>query len=456
MGVGDAPSVSSSDCLPTRAGTPARDRLRRFAELRSMASRPGAQASMGTGPEPDAPSLELAVGHEAARRYEIALASLRPRDREAVLGRIELHWPYEQLAEALGMAAAPAARAVVIRAIGRLVGADERTGLEGSLESLVASVADGWPQDWTALVARAGDAPARRGLDNLRALSAIADCRRRSHVPRGPGRTDSARSSTATDGQLALDVRPARKQWGRFELRRRLGEGAYGDVYSAYDPQLDREVALKLLKPLRSSSSSDQAARLLAEARMLAQVRHPNVASVFGADSYDGQPGLWMELISGFTLEEMLRWRGPMSACEAALVGQDVCRALSAVHRAGLLHRDVKTANVIRELGGRIVLTDFGAGRIRAREARRTLVGTPHYVAPEVVAGGDATERSDIYSLGRASLPSGHRSLPADRQRRDASRRQLFERGPVPARPPLGSLGDFRVRGRARACPRRL
>jgi serine/threonine-protein kinase len=352
---------------------------------------------VGSGTEGDESPLDRAVGREAARRYEVALAGLRRRDRDAVLGRIELGWPYGQLAEALGVATTSAARAVVIRAIGRLVEANEPMKLEGSLESLVAAVADGWPQDWTALEARADDGPTGRGLSRLRAIAAIADLRRQSPAANRTRRQECVRSSTATDG-LAPEARAPVKQWGRFVVRRRLGAGAYGDVYSAYDPQLDREVALKLLKPCRSSS--DQASRLLGEARMLAQVRHPNVASVFGADSYDGQAGLWMELVSGLNLEEMIRTRGPMSACEAALVGQDVCRALSAVHRAGLVHRDVKTANVIREVGGRIVLTDFGAGRFRAVAPRRTLVGTPHYVAPEVVAGSEATELSDLYSVG--------------------------------------------------------
>jgi serine/threonine-protein kinase len=107
-----------------------------------------------------------------------------------------------------------------------------------------------------------------------------------------------------------------------------------------------------------------------------------------------------MELIRGITLEEFLRSHGPMSASEAALLGWDLCRALAAVHGAGLVHRDVKTANVMREVGGRIVLMDFGAGGYRGQEPGRRFAGTPLYVAPEVSAGAEATVRSDIYSLG--------------------------------------------------------
>lgn len=256
-----------------------------------------------------------------------------------------------------------------------------RPGLE-PLAGLVASVADGWPQDWDALDARTDDDRTRRALGSLRIVAAIADSKRRLPPPETP----------------APHARPAQDQWGRFFLLRKLGEGAYGDVYQAYDTQLDRDVALKLLKP--SASSADTARRLLAEARMLARVRHPNVASVYGAGEHDGRAGIWMELVRGVNLEELLHSRGPMSASEAALVGLDLCRALAAVHGAELVHRDLKASNVMREVGGRIVLTDFGAGRCQGLRPKRQFAGTPLYLAPEVLAGSEATVLSDIYSLG--------------------------------------------------------
>jgi len=269
-----------------------------------------------------------------------------------------------------------------------------------SIASLVAAVADGWPQDWDALEARVHDDETRRALRNLRVVAGIADFHRSlsetSRVPIvnpvSPRVTTGA--ATAPDGLTPVPGR----SWGRFRLLKKLGEGAYGDVYWAHDTQLDRDVALKILKPARSSD--DLTPRLLAEARLLARVRHPNVASVYGAEERDGRAGMWMELVRGLTLEELLLSRGPMSAGEAALVGQDLCRALAAVHGAGLVHRDVKTTNVIREVGGRIVLTDFGAGRYLGRDPRHRFAGTPLYAAPEVVAGSEATALSDVYSLG--------------------------------------------------------
>ena len=98
-----------------------------------------------------------------------------------------------------------------------------------------------------------------------------------------------------------------------------------------------------------------------------------------------------MEYVHGSSLEDLLQEKGRMGADEAALIGREVCRALAAVHRAGLLHRDIKTGNVMRAEGGRIVLMDFGAGTITEAEASARLVGTPFYLAPEVLAGAPAT-----------------------------------------------------------------
>ncbi len=139
---------------------------------------------------------------------------------------------------------------------------------------------------------------------------------------------------------------------------------------------------------------------MIDEGRLLARVRHPNVVTVYGADRIDGRVGLWMEFVRGRTLEAVLRDQGPFGADEATLIGLDLCRALSAVHGAGLIHRDVKAQNVMREAGGRIVLMDFGTGREDLSDRPADLAGTPLYVAPEVFGGAPATAQSDIYSVG--------------------------------------------------------
>ena len=140
---------------------------------------------------------------------------------------------------------------------------------------------------------------------------------------------------------------------------------------------------------------------VIEEGRLLAKVRHDNIVTVHGAERIDERVGVWMELVRGRTLEEELIVRGPFPPEEVAAIGIDVCRALAAVHRAGLIHRDVKAQNVMREPEGRVVLMDFGTGLDRADSTETTgLAGTPLYLAPEVIEGGAATVQSDLYSVG--------------------------------------------------------
>ena len=190
---------------------------------------------------------------------------------------------------------------------------------------------------------------------------------------------------------------PQASTWGDFTLLARVGLGGFGEVYRAWDPHLQREVALKLLLPGAASGEAEYQA-LLAEARALASVRHPNVVSVYGIDRHDGRVGFWTDFVRGKTLAELLRLQGTFGFHEAALVGLDVTRALSAVHRAGILHRDIKAENVMRENGGRILLMDFGLSALPSGQTN--IAGTPNYMAPEIFRGGQATVATDIYAVG--------------------------------------------------------
>jgi serine/threonine protein kinase len=187
------------------------------------------------------------------------------------------------------------------------------------------------------------------------------------------------------------------KVWGPFQLLENVGQGGFGEVYRAFDTVLQREVALKLLLP-RVSTQADQEREILREARLLAKVRHPNVVSVYGVDTHEGRVGFWSDFVRGRTLTSLLAMQGPFGPREAALVGIDLCKALSAVHSAGLLHRDIKTSNAMREEGGRILLMDFGLS-LEERTHHR-LGGTPTYMAPELFSGGQASVSSDVYALG--------------------------------------------------------
>jgi len=220
-----------------------------------------------------------------------------------------------------------------------------------------------------------------------------------------------------------------------------VGAGVFGEVYRAYDEQLERDVALKLLRT--GTRSADRlAAKVLHEGRLLARVRHPNVVSVYGVEAHGDRVGLWMEFIRGCTLEQLLERQGLFGAREAALIGQDLCRALASVHASGLVHRDVKAQNVMREEGGRVLLMDFGTGmEVRDDEpgtgAVTPAAGTPLYLAPEVLDGKEATAASDIYSLGvllyhlvTASYPVSARSLADLRQAHRSGRKRLHDARP--------------------------
>ena len=171
---------------------------------------------------------------------------------------------------------------------------------------------------------------------------------------------------------------PTPGAWGHLDVQERIAGGAFGDVYRARDPHLNREVALKLLR--LDASTGQPADRLLDEARTLARVRHPNVVTVHGADVRDGRAGLWMEFVHGRTLESWLQaQRRARRRAKPTTLGVDLCRALAAVHGAGLVHGDVKAQNVMREDGRPHRPHGFrrgpraGRGRRRAAPARRSI-----------------------------------------------------------------------------------
>lgn len=202
--------------------------------------------------------------------------------------------------------------------------------------------------------------------------------------------------------------------WGPLEVRRPLGQGSFGEVYAAWDPTLQREVALKLRSPEVGTL------RWLDEARNLASIRHSNVLTVHGADVLDGRAGIWTELIGGRTLEEELSASGPFMEAEAVRIGRDIASALASVHEAGLIHGDVKTSNVMLEDGAaprRAVLVDFGSADkpIGGDDIPAYTMGTPLTMAPEVLDGRPASASSDVYGLGATlfRLLTGHYPIEA-------------------------------------------
>jgi serine/threonine-protein kinase len=266
-----------------------------------------------------------------------------------------------------------------------------------NLSALAGTIADGAAVDWPQAEASLPDVDLEL-IEGLRLLERIADV----HASVGHASVGAQGSRTA-GGTPRRASTSAPEQWGPMLVRDFIGHGTFGDVYRAWDPRLDRQVALKLLAPrdtAQPSATSSAETAMVHEGRFLAKVRHVGVVTVHGADVFDGRIGIWMELIEGRTLEQEIQVRGALPVAEVARIGADISAALAAVHRAGLIHRDVKAQNVMREPGGRTVLMDFGTGRDRDIAAGRELAGTPLYLAPEVIEGGAATTRSDVYSLG--------------------------------------------------------
>ncbi len=187
----------------------------------------------------------------------------------------------------------------------------------------------------------------------------------------------------------------------RYLLREPLGSGGMSSVYRAYDPVLDRDVAIKIL-PAELARDPVLRERFHEEARALGGVEHPSLIRIFAV----GQEGLVsyysMELITGMSLKDALA-AGRLTVAEAFAVLRQVLGALEAVHRAGIVHRDVKPGNIMLDASGRVVLMDFGLARRAERQdltAAGAVLGTPEYMSPEQARGEKADERSDLYSIG--------------------------------------------------------
>jgi serine/threonine protein kinase len=234
------------------------------------------------------------------------------------------------------------------------------------LEEVAGAILDGTPVDWRVIDSSTGEID--QGLiEQLKTLATLRHASRTTDEPR----------------------HDEHQPWGHLRVLERIGQGACGDVYRAWDTRLDREVALKLLPPDPMHAESPGTS-IIEEGRLLARVRHPNVVTIYGAERIDGRIGLWMEFVRGRTLEEELRDGRTFSPKDVTRIGVELCRAVSAVHAAGLLHRDIKAQNVMAGEDGRLVLMDFGAGT-KLGGPDMKIAGTPLYLAPEVLSGAMST-----------------------------------------------------------------
>lgn len=190
---------------------------------------------------------------------------------------------------------------------------------------------------------------------------------------------------------------------GRYEITRELGRGGMAVVYLAQDPSMKRQVAVKVL-PRQFTFDSQFRARFEREAQVIAALEHPAIVPVYDFGEHDGQPYIVMRFMSGGTLGDLLRRRGPLSLAESARVFQAIAGALDEAHRKGIVHRDLKPGNILFDSRGYPAIADFGIVKVTESTANFTgdaLIGTPGYMSPEQARGDSEIDaRSDIYALG--------------------------------------------------------
>lgn len=234
-------------------------------------------------------------------------------------------------------------------------------------------------------------------------------------------------------GQCSAVARVPRVIRGQLVVRSRVGRGASGVVYVAKDRTLDRWVAVKTLSDVPATD------RLIQEAQAMARVVHPNLATIYGVETWRSQCLLMVEHVGGGTLEDRLK-SGPLEPDEVVRLALALFSALRAIHAAGVLHLDVKPSNIARTVDGTWKLIDFGVAQMASSDAGETYAGTPLYTSPEHLWGGPADVAADLWAAAVTTYEAlcGVHPLADDRRAVEVAEALCGAWSPDPDRLPEG------------------
>ncbi|MDQ2665540.1 MAG: serine/threonine protein kinase [Gemmatimonadota bacterium] len=188
---------------------------------------------------------------------------------------------------------------------------------------------------------------------------------------------------------------------GKYKVLGQIGEGAMGVVYRALDPVLNRQVAIKVMSDALARDT-DLRGRFLREAQSAGSLQHPNVITIYDFGEVDGHPFIAMEFVEGADLHELLEQKRPLSLVQKLDVLIDVLNGLAYAHKRGIVHRDIKPANIRIDEDGRARVMDFGIAHLSSSKLTRTgtMIGTPAYMSPEQITGGEIAPASDLWAVG--------------------------------------------------------
>lgn len=240
-------------------------------------------------------------------------------------------------------------------------------------------------------------------VDDLKAKAALVDMMQTS------GGAPTQRIDTVPTAVRAAggeQLRPGAVFAGRYEIKEIIGAGGMGVVYRAFDRELQEPVAIKTLKPEAMAGGNAALDRFKQEIRLARKIAHRNVVRTYDLGEENGMYYLTMEYVDGTSLKQLIATRGKLPVSVALTVGKQLCRALEVAHAEGVIHRDIKPQNIVVEPSGFLKVMDFGIARLanppkgKGLTEAGTSIGTPDYMSPEQLAGGELDVRSDLYAAG--------------------------------------------------------